>query len=329
MRTVTVVLVSTLLSLASMEASAAPTVVAFDFYRIDRPFPFSPLILPVSDGEIVNTLYANLGVTFGCFDGTNGLLNLCLATLGGGPGGTAYGRSSASARSSPNVVYLSSAGAPYFDERFGYLQASFTSPVANVTIDALPVSPPEGFTVTVNRPFLQAFNAQGGFLATANYTYGTCNPNTTQCPWQTLSISRPANDIKFVAFSSYSSSGGIEYGEFDNLSFSLLDTDGDGLEDNVDNCKLVANPTQLDADHDGYGNICDADINNSGTVTSADFALMRTVLGQPAGSGATAAAADMNGSGTVTSADFALLRARLGSTPGPSGLACAGTIPCP
>jgi hypothetical protein len=76
----------------------------------------------------------------------------------------------------------------------------------------------------------------------------------------------------------------------------------------------------LAADGDGYGNICDADINNSGTVTTADFGLLRSVLGQPASFSPTAAAADMNGSGTVTTADFGLLRARLGTAPGPSFL---------
>ena len=63
------------------------------------------------------------------------------------------------------------------------------------------------------------------------------------------------------------------------------DTDADGVIDLADNCKLVANngqpgsgPSQLDADHDGYGNICDADLNNSGLVTTADFGLLRSVL---------------------------------------------------
>ena len=55
-------------------------------------------------------------------------------------------------------------------------------------------------------------------------------------------------------------------------------------------------------------------------MTTADFGLLRSVLGQPAAANATAAAADMNGSGTVTTADFGLLRARLGTAPGPSGL---------
>ena len=107
------------------------------------------------------------------------------------------------------------------------------------------------------------------------------------------------------------------------------DTDGDGAINVSDTCLLVANPSQLDANHDGYGNFCDADLNNSGFVTTADFGILRSVLGQPVSFSATAAAADMNGSGTVTTADFGLLRARLGTVPGPSGLSCAGTGPCP
>ena len=98
------------------------------------------------------------------------------------------------------------------------------------------------------------------------------------------------------------------------------DMDRDGVIDNADNCTLVANASQLDADGDSFGNICDADLNNSGLVTTADFALLRSVLNQNAASSPTAAAADLNGSGTVTAADFAILRSRLNTAPGPSGL---------
>ena len=97
------------------------------------------------------------------------------------------------------------------------------------------------------------------------------------------------------------------------------DTDGDGIGDPSDNCTLASNASQLNADGDAFGNLCDADLNNSGLVTSADFALLRTVLGQSASTGAIAAAADLNGSGTVTTADFALLRGKLGKAPGPAG----------
>ena len=100
----------------------------------------------------------------------------------------------------------------------------------------------------------------------------------------------------------------------------IPDTDGDAIADSADNCTLVANPSQLDANGDGYGNICDADLNNSGLVTTADFGILRSVLNQSASASPTAAAADLNGSGTVTTADYAILRARLNLPPGPSGL---------
>ncbi len=105
--------------------------------------------------------------------------------------------------------------------------------------------------------------------------------------------------------------------------------DGDAIADPADNCLNVSNSTQLDADLDGYGNACDADLNNSGTVTAADFGILRSVLNRAASSSPTAAAADLNGSGTVTTADFGILRDALNKPPGPSGLACAGSVPCP
>lgn len=39
---------------------------------------------------------------------------------------------------------------------------------------------------------------------------------------------------------------------------SCGDTDGDGRLDGTDNCPAVPNPRQLDTDHDGVGNACDA-----------------------------------------------------------------------
>lgn len=100
----------------------------------------------------------------------------------------------------------------------------------------------------------------------------------------------------------------------------LPDADLDGVPDSQDNCIYVYNPSQLDADGDGYGNICDADLNNSGKVTSEDYILMRSVLNQSASSSPRAAAADLDGSGMVTAADFSILRGLFNTAPGPSGL---------
>lgn len=98
------------------------------------------------------------------------------------------------------------------------------------------------------------------------------------------------------------------------------DTDWDGIADDLDNCTQAPNASQLDSDGDLFGNACDPDLNNSGTVTTADYGLLRSVLGQPASASPLAAAADLDGNGTVTTADFGRLRSMLGRAPGPSGL---------
>ncbi|MDQ1535573.1 MAG: hypothetical protein QOF28_3334, partial [Actinomycetota bacterium] len=41
------------------------------------------------------------------------------------------------------------------------------------------------------------------------------------------------------------------------LTFGSSDTDGDGVADTADNCPGVANPTQVNTDHDTTGNACD------------------------------------------------------------------------
>ena len=107
------------------------------------------------------------------------------------------------------------------------------------------------------------------------------------------------------------------------------DWDNDGWTDAADNCTVASNSAQTDVDADGFGNACDGDFTNNGMVGLQDFSIMRRVFGSAAGSPGFDPIADMDGDGIVDIIDFARWLSGFGDPPGPSGLACAGTIPCP
>ena len=94
----------------------------------------------------------------------------------------------------------------------------------------------------------------------------------------------------------------------------FTDADGDGVADLADDCLAVADPGQRDSNGDGYGNACDADLDDDGVVGFPDLARLRAAfLGSDAD-------ADLDGDGVVSFADLARLRASMFRPPGPSGL---------
>ncbi len=102
-----------------------------------------------------------------------------------------------------------------------------------------------------------------------------------------------------------------------------LDTDGDGIADYADNCVDLANPDQRDTNQDGYGNLCDADLDNDGITNFVDLSLFKSVF-------LTADAdADLDGDGNVNFVDLSLMKGLFLTPPGDSGMSCAGTVPCP
>jgi streptogramin lyase len=108
-----------------------------------------------------------------------------------------------------------------------------------------------------------------------------------------------------------------------------LDTDDDDLGDACDNCAEHSNPDQFDANSDGFGNACDADYDESGTVGVLDFGLLKAQYGLSSSNPAFDPEFDADGNGSIGTLDFGVLKSMFGGPPGPSGLACAGTIPCP
>jgi len=95
----------------------------------------------------------------------------------------------------------------------------------------------------------------------------------------------------------------------------VIDSDGDGLLDNMDNCTLQENADQRDTNGDGYGNICDPDFNGNGIVDPFDFSLLKSRFGQSGFPDQ-----DLNGNGIVDPFDFSKLKSMFGQPPGPSGI---------
>ncbi|MEO1574786.1 MAG: thrombospondin type 3 repeat-containing protein [Pseudomonadota bacterium] len=91
------------------------------------------------------------------------------------------------------------------------------------------------------------------------------------------------------------------------------DFDADGVRNFMDNCIQDENTDQRDSNGDGFGNVCDADLNNDGVTNVIDLGLLRQRF-------FTADAdADLNGDGVVNVIDLGIMRLRFFTAPGPSG----------
>jgi hypothetical protein len=65
--------------------------------------------------------------------------------------------------------------------------------------------------------------------------------------------------------------------DYDNCPFrpnrDQADSDADAVGDACDNCKAAANTDQMDTDADGLGDVCDPDVDNDGVLNAADNCL--------------------------------------------------------
>ncbi len=104
----------------------------------------------------------------------------------------------------------------------------------------------------------------------------------------------------------------------DNIRYGRLgapDTDGDGVDDDTDNCPETINADQRDTNGDGIGNACDADITDDCSVNFADLAALKAAFfPRPY-----VANADFDGDSLVNFGDLAFMKSTFfnGDNPGP------------
>lgn len=98
------------------------------------------------------------------------------------------------------------------------------------------------------------------------------------------------------------------------ISHTDADFDQDGVDDSFDNCLFVGNTDQIDFDADGYGNVCDGDIDNDGDTDGLDLALM--ALSRFHGD---TEVADLNGDELIDHDDLRIFALLFSHSPGPTG----------
>ena len=144
----------------------------------------------------------------------------------------------------------------------------------------------EFVAVAAGSDYSLGLKSNGSVVAWGKNNYNQCtvpSPNTgfvalaagaTQClglkadgsiiPWGT--------DLYGLAKIPLPNSGytAIAAGTFFSLAISILDSDGDELVDQLDNCPTTANPDQADLDGDKIGDVCDPDRDNDGVANELD-----------------------------------------------------------
>lgn len=106
--------------------------------------------------------------------------------------------------------------------------------------------------------------------------------------------------------------------EFKVTLSNILDSDSDGINDFLDNCTMVINPEQRDADDDGYGNLCDGDLNNDSKTNTLDLNIYKLSHRSSEGDANYNPDADFNGDGNINTLDLNIYKVLHRRPPGPS-----------
>lgn len=168
----------------------------------------------VTNGTVINSNYAALGVTF----------NNPLGVSADNPDSpNIFARASSTNASPGNVVSVFGTGVPAFDARYGAVEAVFSSGQRQVSIDAAILRLPEGLGTPVNSPKLEIYDLSNVLITAILWDF-TLIPQPAAggiTAFETLSYTSGTDNIgKVRFFSGQPQNSPSNFGFFDNLSFS-------------------------------------------------------------------------------------------------------------
>lgn len=167
---------------------------------------------------------------------------------------------------------------------------------------------------------IDLFDVGNNFLGNVNLepglgVSGTGENGITGILSQDIALSAQLR-VRYITVTVAGSNGQVD---FNNMGFTAIpcfeseDSDGDGVSDSGDNCVYRANADQRDTDGDGYGNFCDADLNNDTQTNAADLGILKASFFQ-----AGDLDADLNGDNVVNATDLGIFKSLFFELPGPS-----------
>ncbi|RMG93887.1 MAG: hypothetical protein D6706_14650, partial [Chloroflexi bacterium] len=118
----------------------------------------------------------------------------------------------------------------------------------------------------------------GNVLATLSLTenFNTCgasgDPTGDFACWDSVGVTF-TGVAKSVNFSGAANLVGFDQITLGSSLPGAIDSDGDGVTDDVDNCVSDPNPDQADLDGDGLGDVCDSDVDGDGVENTSDNCL--------------------------------------------------------
>lgn len=248
-----------------------------------------------------------------------------LTILSGPTQGSAYVSSSPGTRSNVAINFYSSGGAAYDTTMTYALSDGVRTDTATVTVHVVPYIAQDDMATTgsgtpVTVDIVQndlGFSYPRTVGIYTNPQHGSVtvnNGSAAYCCVDATATYIPAPGFLGVDTFQYAIDDGSKSAIATVTVRVITDADHDQVDDGFDNCLGVANTSQRDSDGDGYGNICDADLDNNGRVNFADLAMFRSAFGTADPD------YDLNGDARVNFADLAVLKSLFGKPPGPSAL---------